>query len=67
VVEDTIENDLNDDYFCFFSEYLSVLLDFFTLQDKNNIRTLSENIKLQDKNNIRTLKLQDKNKYTYIV
>ena len=45
VTDDTIENDLNDALFQIFSDNLEVVLDFLTLQDKPNIRTLSLNIK----------------------
>jgi hypothetical protein len=46
VTDDTIENDLNDALLQIFSDNLEVVLDFLTLQDKPNIRTLSLNIKL---------------------
>jgi hypothetical protein len=32
-------------FFLLFSENLAVILDFLTLQDKHNLRTLLENIK----------------------
>jgi hypothetical protein len=46
LIEDTIENDYNDTFSELFSNNLALVLQFFTLQDKHDIHTLSVNIKL---------------------
>jgi hypothetical protein len=43
--KDTIKKRLELRLFLFFSDNLTVILEFLTLQDKHNLRTLSEYIK----------------------